>query len=34
MIQRNEVDIGATDFYITLSRSKAVDLSTVLGYDK
>ena len=34
MIQRNEVEIGATDFYITSLRSKAVDFSTILIYEK
>ena len=34
MLQRKEVDIGATDFHSNHARSKVVDLSTILFYDR
>ena len=34
MVQDGETDIGVTDFFATLSRSQAVDFSTILHYAK
>ena len=34
MLQRKEADIGATDFHSNHARSKVVDFSTILFYDK
>ncbi len=34
MVKDGEIDIGVTDFFATLSRSQAVDFSTILHYAK
>ena len=34
MVQDGEIDVGVTDFFATLSRSQAVDFSTILHYAK